>query len=231
MFVTIGDTTPLLAIEGVRGFEGKNLVAAAAVGVLAGLGARGFSASIRWAKRYSSETNPIVRVLVAGSLIVGSFIIVRPLTGESLTLESGLGVIRWALDPTLGVWLLLAVFGLRLVATTASVAGGGAGGLFIPLVVAGALLGRAVGGLVNSPEESLYVVVGIAAFLSAGYRVPLAAIMFVAETTGRPSFVVPGVIAAVAAELAAGKSSVTAYQRAPDYLGTNAENLGPEPDS
>ncbi|MEZ5267198.1 MAG: chloride channel protein [Microthrixaceae bacterium] len=87
-----------------------------------------------------------------------------------------------------------------MIATTASVAGGGVGGLFIPLVVAGAwLLGRAVG-MVNSPQESLYVVVGIAAFLSAaGYRVPLAAIMFVAETTGRPSFVVPGVIAAVAA--------------------------------
>lgn len=224
VFVTIEDTAPLLAIEGVRGFEMKNLAAAAAVGVLAGLCARGFSASIRWAKKYAAETNPAVRVLVAGSLIVGAFAIVRPLTGESLTLESGLGVIRWALDPTLAVWLLVVVFGLRLIATTASVAGGGVGGLFIPLVVAGALLGRAVGGLVNSPEESLYVVVGIAAFLSAGYRVPLAAIMFVAETTGRPSFVVPGVIAAVAAELAAGQSSITAYQRAPDYLGTTSEN-------
>lgn len=223
VFVTIENTTPLLAIEGVRGFEGKNLAAAAAVGVLAGLSARGFSASIRWAKKYAAETNPVIRVSLAGVMIVAAFAVVRPLTGESLTLESGLGVIRWALDPTLGVWLLVAVFGLRLVATTAAVAGGGSGGLFIPLVVAGALLGRAVGGFVNSPEESLYAVVGIAAFLSAGYRVPLAAIMFVAETTGRPSFVVPGVIAAVAAELAAGQSSITAYQRAPDYLGTASE--------
>ena len=140
------------------------------------------------------------------------------------TLESGLGVVRWALDPTVGVWLLVAVFGLRMIASTASVAGGGVGGLFIPLVVAGALLGRAVGGFVESAEESLYAVVGIAAFLSAGYRVPLAAIMFVAETTGRPSFVVPGVIAAVAAELSAGKSSITAYQRAPDYLGTSSDD-------
>ncbi|MCB0951452.1 MAG: chloride channel protein [Microthrixaceae bacterium] len=222
VFVTIEDTTPLLAIEGVRGFEGKNLAAAAAVGVLAGVGARGFSAAIRFAKKYAAETNPALRVLVASSLMIASFAVVRPLTGESLTLENGLGVIRWALDPNLAVWLLVVVFGLRMIATTASVAGGGVGGLFIPLVVAGALLGRAVGGVVNSPQESLYVVVGIAAFLSAGYRVPLAAIMFVAETTGRPSFVVPGVIAAVAAELAAGQSSITAYQRAPDYLGTTS---------
>jgi CIC family chloride channel protein len=55
-------------------------------------------------------------------------------------------------------------------------------------------------------------VIGVAAFLGAGYRVPLAAVMFVAETTGRPSFVVPGLLAAVAAELMMGSSSVTEYQ-------------------
>ena len=54
--------------------------------------------------------------------------------------------------------------------------------------------------------------VGVAAFLGAGYRVPLAAVMFVAETTGRPSFVVPGLLAAVAAELMMGGASVTTYQ-------------------
>jgi hypothetical protein len=37
--------------------------------------------------------------------------------------------------------------------------------------------------------------------------------MFVAETTGRPSFIVPGLLAAVAAELAMGHASVTALQQ------------------
>ena len=36
--------------------------------------------------------------------------------------------------------------------------------------------------------------IGVAAFLGAGYRVPLAAITFVAEATGRPGFVVPGLL-------------------------------------
>ena len=45
-----------------------------------------------------------------------------------------------------------------------------------------------------------FLVVGAAAFLGAGYRVPLAAVTFVAESTGRPGFVVPGLLAAVAAE-------------------------------
>ena len=221
VFVTIEGTAPLLRIEGLSGFELRNLVAAAIVGVLSGLSARWFSSALRWAKKYGTETNPMLKVVLAGTATVTVFIIGRLATGESLTLENGLGVVNWALDPEQTVWLLVVVFGLRFVATTASVAGGGVGGLFIPLVVAGALLGRAVGGLVDSSEESLFAVVGIAAFLSAGYRVPLAAIMFVAETTGRPSFIVPGVIAAVAAELVAGSASVTPYKRAPDILGTN----------
>jgi chloride channel protein, CIC family len=109
---------------------------------------------------------------------------------------------------------VVAMFFLRALATTATVAGGGAGGLFIPLVIQGVLVGRAVGGLFGAPDSSLFPVIGIAAFLGAGYRVPLAAVMFVAETTGRPGFVVPGLIAAAVAQLAMGRSSVSPYQRA-----------------
>ena len=103
---------------------------------------------------------------------------------------------------------------LRCLATSATIAGGGVGGLFIPLVVAGALTGRIVGGSVHALDTSLFVVIGVAAFLGAGYRVPLAAVMFVAEATGRPGFVVPGLLAAVVVELMMGRRSVTTYQHA-----------------
>ena len=68
-------------------------------------------------------------------------------------------------------------------------------------------------------------VVGVAAFLGAGYRVPLAGVMFVAEATGHPGFVVPGLLAAVAAELVMGRSSVTAYQE----VGPHSLTAAPEP--
>jgi len=93
------------------------------------------------------------------------------------------------------------------------VGAGGVGGLFIPLVVAGDLLGRAVGGTFAALDTELFAVIGIAAVLGAGYRVPLAAVMFVAETTGQPGFVVPGILAAVVAELLMGRVSVTRSQR------------------
>ena len=111
------------------------------------------------------------------------------------------------------MWLIAAILVLRCLATSATIAGGGVGGLFIPLVVAGALAGRFVGGSVHALDTSLFTVIGVAAFLGAGYRVPLAAVMFVAEATGRPGFVVPGLIAAVVAELMMGPRSVTTYQR------------------
>ena len=103
------------------------------------------------------------------------------------------------------------MLGLRCVATAATVSGGGAGGLFIPLVVAGALLGQAFE-TVAGGAAGLFPLIGVAAFLGAGYRVPLAAVMFVAEATGRPGFIVPALLAAVAGELVMGRASVTAYQ-------------------
>jgi CIC family chloride channel protein len=148
------------------------------------------------------------------------FAIGHAFTHDSLVLGSGYRALAWAGDPTRTVWALLAMLVLRSLATSAAVAGGGVGGLFIPLVVAGALTGAVVGGVVDRANLGLFIVIGVAAFLGAGYRVPLASIMFVAETTGRPSFVVPGLIAAVAAELVMGHSSVTAYQVDPNA--TNA---------
>ncbi len=102
----------------------------------------------------------------------------------------------------------------RAIATVSAVAGSGVGGLFIPLVVEGALLGRIAGSALGQGGGPLFPVIGVAAFLGAGYRVPLAAVMFVAETTGRPQFVVPGLIAAVVAQLVMGNSSVDDHQRA-----------------
>src|SRR5262249_46761012 len=168
----------------------------------------------RFAKDLSGRGHAVVRVACAGTAMALLFAVGRGLTGESLTLSPGYDVVNWALAPQRSIPLLFAVLLLRCAATGATIAGGGLGGLFVPLVVAGALLGRTFGVLVGQ-DESLFLVVGVAAFLGAGYRVPLAAVIFVAETTGRPGFIVPGLIAAVVAELVMGGSSGTRYQMEP----------------
>ena len=132
---------------------------------------------------------------------------------DPLALGPGYDALRWALDPDRAVLAVIALGTLRVVGTTAVVGGGGAGGLFIPLVIQGALVGRGRRrDLRSSTRRTLFPVVGMAAFLGAGYRVPLAAVVFVAEFTGRPGFVVPGLIAAVVAQLVMGRNSVSPYQ-------------------
>ena len=115
----------------------------------------------------------------------------------------------------IAVWLLIAVFFIRCLASALTTAGSGVGGVFIPLVVGGGLVGRGIAEVIHPDRAALYTLLGIAAFLGAGYRVPLAAVMFVAETTGKPNFVVPALFAAVAAELVMGDQSITAFQRRP----------------
>jgi len=213
-FAAVNDTTPLVPIRGHAPFDFADLAGALALGVAAGLCARAFAWLLRGAKRVAVTAHPVVRVLGAGLAIAALFGVSRTITSTPVTVGVGYRTIAWALGGDHAVWALLAILALRCLTTGATVAGGGVGGLFVPLVVAGALLGRATTGMVGDPHSTLFVVIGIAAVLGAGYRVPLAAVVFVAEASGRPGFVVPALLAVVAAALVMGRSSVTDYQRA-----------------
>lgn len=212
-FVAINGTASLFPIDGTPAFSIRDLLGAIGIGVIAGIGARCFAWMLRRAKRVAAGPRPFIATLTAGLALAVMFVAGRALTGESLLIGPGYHVVAWASNPGRSIWIMVGILGLRCLATSATVAGGGVGGLFIPLVVAGALTGSIIGHLVNQSDLTLFIVIGVAAFLGAGYRVPLASVMFVAETTGRPSFIVPGLLAAVAAELMMGRSSVTIYQR------------------
>jgi CIC family chloride channel protein len=171
-----------------------------------------FAAIVAAAKRFSAGPRPWARRVLAGCLAGACFLVGRGISGTNLTLGPGYDFVHWAIDPHRGLPLLIAAATLRVVATSCALGGGAAGGLFIPLVLQGALVGRIVGGAFGSDNPTLLPMVGIAAFLGAGYHVPLAAVVFVAEVTGRPGYIVPGLIAAVVAQLVVGTSSVTTYQ-------------------
>jgi chloride channel protein, CIC family len=226
--VAVNGTTPLFPISGAPPLSYVDLAAAAVLGLASGLGARAFAWMLRVAKEVNTRVTPVLRVISAGVSIAVLFAVGRSVTGKNLVLTPGYGVVTWALDPKRSLAVLGAVLVLRCCATSAAVAGGGVGGLFVPLVVAGAILGQMFGVVVGH-DNTLFLVVGIAAFLGAGYRVPLAAVMFVAETTGRPSFIVPGLIAAVVAELAVGRASVTTHQQA-STPGTATDPPDPMPE-
>lgn len=211
-FVALIGTEPLLPVAGQPMLNLTDLAGAAAVGVMAGVFARLFAFLLAAGKKLSAKGNPWVRTVAAGVALGALFLVGRGLTGANLTLGAGYDSLRWALDPERSVAIIVALATLRALATVTTVAGGGVGGLFIPLVIQGALVGRVASGLFGATNATLFPVVGIAAFLGAGYGVPLAGVVFVAEFTGRPGFVVPGLIAAVVAQLVMGRTSVSPFQ-------------------
>lgn len=213
-FAALTGTEPLLAISGQPPFDLRDLGGAAAVGVVCGILARSFARLVRLAKDASVRGHPAVRIPIAGTALAACVLAGHAIGDASLVTGPGYDAIRWAIQPERAVAAIIALGTLKVAATAIVLGGGGVGGLFIPLVVQGALVGSAIGKLVESPNATLFPVVGMAAFLGSGYRVPLAAVVFVAEFTGRATFVVPGLIAAVLAQLAAGRSSVSSYQRA-----------------
>ena len=141
-FVAVWGTTPILAGHGSPGFDLPDVLGIARVGILAGLGAHAFSVLIRAAKHTEPRLKPWQRLLIGGggpAVLVG---VGSVLFSDTLLLGPGYRAINWAADPRHGLVLVAVLFALRALATSLTVAGGGAGGLFIPLVVQGAPLGR-----------------------------------------------------------------------------------------
>lgn len=109
----------------------------------------------------------------------------------------------------------LIVFGvLKLAATTFTLAAGGVSAMFIPLFLTGGGFGVAFAqSIVHSPALELYAAVGMASFIAAGYKTPLAAVVFVAEATGGHGFIIPALIGSAVAYAISGDASVSGDQR------------------
>lgn len=210
VFVAFNGTTALFPVAGNPSFNVRDLLGAAGLGLLAGAGAHVFAVAIRACKHASGRIPGPLRWLVGGIGLATLAAVTFRVYGSPLALGPGYSVVAWLTDPGRSLGLIALLFAVRFLAASATVAGGGAGGLFIPLVVLGALLGRAFGVVIGIPT-TLFAVVGAAAFLGAGYRTPLAAVVFVAESTGRPGFIVPGLIATAIAQLMMGETSVSEY--------------------
>lgn len=210
--VALAGTDPLFAVGDNPPFDLRDLGGALLLGVVGGLLARVISRSIRWAKHWAGSTKATLRLPLAAATLAAVAWAAHLVTDQPLGIGPGYNVLDWLDDPQLAVLPVAAMLLLRFMGSVATTAGGGVGGFFVPLVVMGGLLGRTVGGIFNLEYSGLFPILGVAAVLGAGYQVPLAAVMFVAETSGRPGYVVPALLAAVAADLAVGHDSVTDFQ-------------------
>ena len=199
-------------------FGRQELLGAALVGALCGLLASGFCRVLAIAKRIHGSERPWWLIaLGSGGILIGLAALCEWVFDAPLSLgPTAEGqLVDWALNPEASLWLLGLLLAVRMMATSTVLAGGGVGGVFIPLAVFGLIVGRLVGGWIELGPESLafFPFIGVAAFLAAGYRTPLAGVMFVAESTGAPLFVVPALVAVAVSQVLIGNASVSQFQR------------------
>jgi chloride channel protein, CIC family len=109
----------------------------------------------------------------------------------------------------------LVVFGLfKLAATAFTLGAGGVSAMFVPLFLTGGGFGIAFAqSVLHTNSLALYAAVGMASFISAAYKTPLAAVVFVAEATGGHAFIIPSLIGAAVAYAISGDASVSGDQR------------------
>ncbi len=197
------------------------LLLAIVLGLVCALVARLFVYVLDWSKQLFSLmpgwTAAAVAGIVTGALGVATYYLVD----APLTLGPGLFGTQLMLGKQIALGILPMLLVMKMCSTAFTAKGGGAGGMFFPLVFLGAAVGSMMSWIVQS-DTSIYPVVGIAAMVGAGYRSPLAAVAFVAEATGSPGFVIPGLIAAATAQLAMGTKSISHAQLSHRWSGVES---------
>ena len=221
-FVFLVGSTPVVPFLGEGGIgpdgaslldvEIEDLLGALILGIAAGLGGRGFAWLVRRAKHATHTISWPRRAVAAAVVMAGLALLADAAFDEVLSLGPGVRAMEWVVQQN-ALELIALLFGIRVAATLATVLGDGVGGLFIPLATLGVIVGQFVGVALDAESTGLYATLGLAAFLGAGYRAPIAAVMFVAESTGAAAFVVPALVAAAVSQVVGGPSSVVEYQR------------------
>lgn len=219
-FVTLSSfmgATPLFNFSGATSFTRVDLYWSALLGLLAGLVAMAFVIAFRHARKFFvASPLPHWVKLGLGGLLTGLcgllFLTLYP--GHLTPLGPNYDAVDVVLNQHHASSELVVFSALKLAATLFTLGSGGVSAMFVPLFLAGGSIGAAFGqSIVHSAAPGLYAAVGMAAFLAAGYKTPLAAVVFVAEATGGHAFIVPALIGAAVAYAVSGDASASADQR------------------
>ncbi|MEO8696347.1 MAG: chloride channel protein [Acidimicrobiales bacterium] len=174
-------------------------LAAAFVSIAFTDGLLGLRARMARARRLPLWTQPAIGGLVTGALAV---VAVRSLHANGMN-GGGYAVLDDLLHGGLAWNVMLALCGMKLVATVFSYSTGGAGGIFAPSLFIGAALGGAMGVLdVNllhhsRVEVGAFALVGMGAVFAGIVRAPITSVLIIFEMTGSYGLILPLMIAAM----------------------------------
>lgn len=231
-FVTLSSflgAAPLFDFTGCTSFARRDLYWSALLGVIVGLVAMAFVLIFRRARVFFIHWSLAHWLKMAiGGLFTGLcgllFLVIYP--GNLVPLGSNYEAVGEILGKHHATSQLITFSVLKLAATLFTLASGGVSAMFVPLFLTGGAIGTAFGqSIVHSSCLDLYAAVGMASFIAAGYKTPLAAVVFVAEATGGHAFIIPALIGAAIAYAISGDASASGDQRL--HEGTKVREVNP----
>jgi chloride channel protein, CIC family len=219
-YVTLGaflGSAPLFNFPASYTYHRNDLYWSALLGLLIGLVAMAFVVTFRRARVFFVNWGiPHWVKMSIGGLLTGlcGVLFLHIYGGSLVPLGPNYEAVGDILDKMHSSSQLLVFSGLKLAATIFTLASGGVSAMFVPLFLTGGSLGTAFAqSIVHTPALGLYAAVGMASFISAGYKTPLAAVVFVAEATGGHAFIIPALIGAAVAYAVSGDASASGDQR------------------
>lgn len=219
-YITMGlflPTTPLFNFAGGMSYTRHDLYWSALLGLIIGLIAMAFVITFRRARRFVVQWSaPHWLKMTAGGLLTGvcGNVFLHFFPGDLVPIGPNYEAVGYVLGRHFGTPELLSFSGFKLAATLFTLASGGVSAMFVPLFLTGGSLGTAFAqSVVHSPSLGLYAAVGMASFISAGYKTPLASVVFVAEATGGHAFIIPALVGSAIAYVVSGDASASGDQR------------------
>jgi CIC family chloride channel protein len=186
--------------------------ACAAVAICCGLGARLFALIEDALRAVGRRQSRLTRAAIGGAILMGLAAAGFALSGAWITFGPGYVAAGWLLREPHPLALIGAVLAVRAAGNLICVYGGGGGGVFTSLACNGAFIGQLIAEAIGRGEAHLLSMLGAACFLAAGYRLPIAGMLWIGEQSGSVTIAIAGLAAIAVSQLLMGDASVSEAQ-------------------
>jgi len=202
----------IVTVQGMPTIDGMFLLGALLVAIACGLGARLFAMAEHALQAIGSRQTRVRRAILGGSVLILLAIAGHALCGTWITFGSGYIATGWLHHQPRMIDVMALAFLVRASGNLVTVYGGGGGGVFTSLACNGAFLGEIVARSLQCDNTHTLALFGAVCFLGAGYRLPLACMLFLAEAGLGPLITGLGITAVAIAMVFMGNESVSDAQ-------------------